>query len=98
MKKLRIAFLVAAFLVVFGWPFILLLSGCTVRTGPVVPPQPHGGTCETAYENAKKLGGCGLHLDTLVQDCHDEEDRSGVPMPHDCVTEATSCEILLSCT
>jgi len=77
------------------------VSGCTVTTGPIVhtpEPQPHGGTCESAVENVKKLGGCGMHLDTLLQDCKDEETRSSVPLPHDCVTEAKDCETFLACS
>lgn len=102
MKKLKILFLLCTLVVTLGWPFLLLaLSGCTVTTGPVVhtpEPQPHGGTCESAVENVKKLGGCGMHLDTLLQDCKDEESRSSVPLPHDCVTEAKTCDVMLACS
>jgi len=92
--KTHVAFL--AFLCF--WLVALGNSGCTVQTVPVTPPQPHGGTCESAFENAKKLGGCRMHLDTLLQDCKDEESRSGVPLPHDCVTEAKDCETFLACS
>ncbi len=74
-----------------------LLVGC-VTLRPAVEPQPHGGTCETAHANVMKLGGCGLHTDTLIKDCHDEERNSGVEMPHDCVTEAKTCEEVRACT
>ncbi len=63
-----------------------------------IPPQPHGGTCESEKANLEKLGGCTLHLDTYIENCHAEEEKSGVPLPHDCVTEAKTCEEALVCT
>ncbi len=85
-------------LIIVSFVLAWFISGCTVQTTPVVPPQPHGGTCESAALNVKKLGGCGLHLESLLQDCKDEEERSAVPLPHDCVTEAPDCKTMLSCS
>ena len=97
-KTFVILFLLSVLTVAFGWPFIMLLSGCAIQTEPAVPPQPHGGTCESVYVNLKKLGGCGMHMETLIENCHDEERNSSVPLPHDCATEAKTCEEFNACS
>lgn len=87
---------------------LLATSGCTATfvKDPVVPPQPQGGTCETAHANLEKLGnlekreGCGIDLSTFVQNCHDREkfdasrDRT---LPLDCITSAETCQVARRC-
>ncbi len=78
----------------------LLLAGCTVRDVRPVPPQPHGGTCETAHASLTTLGGCGANLPRFVQDCEDRQAFNasrGRGLALDCLTEAKSCEEALSC-
>lgn len=75
-----------------------LAAGC--RMVPPVPPEPHGGTCESAQANLVKLDGCTLNTERFASYCHDEQAakaRVGSWLPLDCMTAAPSCKEFLAC-
>lgn len=76
----------------------VFLVGCTIV--PPVPPEPKGGTCESAQANLAALGGCTLTLETFTEHCHDEQAakaRVGSWLPLDCMTAAPGCKEFLTC-
>lgn len=75
----------------------LLLAGCVVTPAPappLPPPEDVSGTCETAAENLRKLGGCGLDLARVQADCDDAvkaDESVGLRFPVGCLTAAKDC-------
>lgn len=80
----------------------VLVCSCSAceRKPPPVRHAPDGSSCETNFENLKKLGGCGLDLTNYVSHCHDREKAEaefGGPNRNECVTHSGSCQEAFGC-
>lgn len=81
---------------------VLLLSlafyGCQVQ--PPVPPDPIGGTCETAAANLNKLGGCGLDMAAFPAECAaatSAEAKVSARFPSGCLSVSKDCDSVRLC-
>jgi hypothetical protein len=65
-----------------------------------LPPPDGPGTCETAAEHLKSLGGCGFDTSKFLAQCHDAENAEkaiGKRFPVGCLTAAKDCKEEMTC-
>lgn len=77
---------------------LALAVGCV--PAPVVPPPDGPGDCATTEANLRKLGGCGIDLETFAKDCAAEsqaESEIGVRLPLGCLSAGQTCAEEWSC-
>lgn len=75
--------------------------GCTAQAPPpVVPPDDGPGTCETARDNATRLGGCGVDLGSFPERCENRVRayaQADAVYPLGCLTASQSCDEFRAC-
>lgn len=79
---------------------LLFPVSCALQTPPVQPPADIGGTCESAWATAKRLGGCGAVAAGWVERCHDAERAEaelGLRLPVGCMTSSATCAEWSAC-
>lgn len=79
---------------------VVALAAAQSCDRPPLPPPDGPGTCDTADQNLKKLGGCGFDTSRFLQDCRDTEKAEktiGKRFPVGCLTVAKDCKEELSC-
>lgn len=78
----------------------LTAASCQQKPVPQPQPSPGGTTCETDFENLKRLGGCGLNMEKFLANCHDREKfeaELGTKNDHACTSHGETCAVVRAC-